>query len=104
LDTKHLPPYLRKPLLINPTVAKAAHNAALKSEWQNEWRNSKQGKVITEIDKLTPSSKFLKTISKPQALRVRGHQDHADQICTSHSMGISKEFVRLTALDVPHVE
>jgi ribonuclease HI len=34
LDTKHLPHYLRKPILINPTAAKAAHNAALKNEWQ----------------------------------------------------------------------
>jgi hypothetical protein len=70
LDTKHLPPYLRKPLLINPTAAKAAHNAALKSEWQNEWRNSKRGKAVAEIDESTPSSKFLKTISNPKLSRL----------------------------------
>jgi ribonuclease HI len=69
-DTKHLPPYLRKPLLINPTAAKAAHNAALKSEWQNEWRNSKRGKAVAEIDESTPSSKFLKTISNPKLSRL----------------------------------
>jgi len=40
LDTKHLLPYLRKPLPTNPTVVKAAHNVKLKSKWQNDWKNS----------------------------------------------------------------
>jgi len=51
-------------------VAKAAHNAALKNEWQNKWRNSMQGKVLTEIDKSTPLSKFLKSISNPKLSRM----------------------------------
>ena len=81
-DTKHLPPYLRKPLLINPTVAKAAHNAALKNEWQNEWRNSKQGKALAEIDESTLLSKFLKSISNPKLSRMEASR--IAQIRLSH--------------------
>ncbi len=37
LETKLLPSYLRKPLLINPSAIKAAHTTMLKKEWQDGW-------------------------------------------------------------------
>ncbi len=38
-DTKHLPCYLRKPLLINPSALKKAHSKRLKKEWHDAWRS-----------------------------------------------------------------
>jgi len=69
-DTKHLPPYLRKRLLINPSAVKAAHNDHLKTKWSSDWRNSKRGKATAAIDDTTPSSKFLKAISSPRLSRA----------------------------------
>jgi ribonuclease HI len=39
LDTKQLPTYLRKHLLINLAGLKVAHNAKLKNEWQEAWKH-----------------------------------------------------------------
>ncbi len=69
LDTKLLPPYLRKPLLTNLTAVKATHNESLKSEWRNEWRSAKREKAVAKIDDTTPSNKFLKALSNPKLLR-----------------------------------
>jgi len=69
-DTEHLPPYLRKPLSTNPTAVKAAQSAKLKSEWQNNWKNSTRGKLVTRINDTTPSSKFLKSISNHKLSRA----------------------------------
>ena len=66
LNTKHLPCYLRKPLLINLSAVKKAHSNELKKEWKEDWRNSKRGKVVLRIDKSTLSGKFLKSISNPK--------------------------------------
>ena len=68
-DTKQLPPYLRKPLLINPAALKAAHNAKLKKEWQEDWKKSERGQAAALIDETTPSSRFLKLISNPKLSR-----------------------------------
>jgi hypothetical protein len=40
-ETKLLPSYLRKPLLINTSAVKAAYRSKLKKEWQDGWRESK---------------------------------------------------------------
>jgi len=69
-DTKLLPRYLRKPVLTNSSTVKKAHNESLAKEWREEWRNSKQGKVLTLFDKSTPSSKFLKLLSNPKLSRA----------------------------------
>ncbi len=37
-DKKLLPSYLRKPLLINPTVLKTMHNTRLKKKWLDDWK------------------------------------------------------------------
>jgi ribonuclease HI len=40
LDTKQLPSYLRRPLLINSAALKMVHNAKLKKEWADKWKSS----------------------------------------------------------------
>jgi len=62
--TKQLPPFLRKPLLINPSAVTRKHNDGLKKKWKEDWRASERGKKALRLDKTTPSDKFLKTISK----------------------------------------
>jgi hypothetical protein len=69
-DMKLLPHYLRKPVLINSSAVKKAHNEHLAKEWREDWRNSKQGKVTALIDESTPLSKFLKTMSNPKLSRA----------------------------------
>ena len=62
-DKELLPPYLRKPLLINPLAVKQKLINKLKKDWSKEWLKSKRGKVALKIDNTTPSNKFIKTIS-----------------------------------------
>ena len=38
-----LPPYLRKPLPLNPTAIRQHHNMALNNTWANKWRESTRG-------------------------------------------------------------
>jgi ribonuclease HI len=64
-----LPPYLRKPLLINPSAVTRKYNDKLKKEWSKEWHNSKRGKKALKINASTPLAKFLKTISNPKLSR-----------------------------------
>jgi hypothetical protein len=73
-NTKQLPPYLRRPLLINPAALKAAHNTKLKKEWQEDWKKSERGQAATLIDESTPSSRFLKSISNPKLSREAASQ------------------------------
>ena len=42
-DPTHLPLYLRKPLLTNPSAVKRAHNNCLKFKWTTTWRSSVRG-------------------------------------------------------------
>jgi hypothetical protein len=69
LDTKLLPPYLRKALLINPAAVKMAHYAKLKEEWKDTWNNSVRGRALVQIEESTPSTRFLKAISNPKLSR-----------------------------------
>ena len=62
-------PYLRKPLLINPSAVTRKHNDELKKEWTLGWHKSERGKKACKIDASTPSAKFLKTISNPKLSR-----------------------------------
>ena len=64
-----LPPYLRKPLLINPSAVTRKHNDELKKQWSKEWHDSERGKKTRKMDASTPSAKFLKTISNPKLSR-----------------------------------
>lgn len=68
-ETKHLPRYLRKPLLTNPAAIKMAHAEKLKEKWKTDWKSTKRGKDTSEIDRSTPSSRFLNTISNPKLSR-----------------------------------
>ncbi len=68
-ETELLPSYLRKPLLINPSAIKAAHNAKLKKEWQDSWKESERGIALARIDESAPSGRFLKAISNPKLPR-----------------------------------
>jgi ribonuclease HI len=68
-DTKTIPPYLRKPLLINPAAIRKAHNDKMKSEWKTDWRQTERGQKVLKIDKTTPSKNFLKTISNAKLSR-----------------------------------
>ena len=61
-DTKQLPLYLRKPLLMNITAIKAAHNKELKNEWRQDWRSSERGKAVKRINNTMPSNKFMKAL------------------------------------------
>ena len=70
LDTKQIPHYLRKPILINPSAVKKVHNKELKNKGKDIWRSSKCGLVVARINKSTPSSKFLNSISNPKLSRT----------------------------------
>jgi len=67
---EHLPPYLRKPLLINPLAVIRKQNDDLKIEWKREWLKTEKGKRTLQIDDTTPSTKFLKMISNPKLSRA----------------------------------
>jgi hypothetical protein len=73
-DKKQLPAYLRKPIPINPVAAKRAYHNELKREWTEGWRKSQRGKKMTQIDKTTPSNKFLKAISSGELSRKASSQ------------------------------
>ena len=62
-EIKHLPAYLRKPLLISPIALKRSHGNTLKKRWKADWSTSVRGKKMLHIDSSTPFSKFLKMIS-----------------------------------------
>jgi len=68
-DKELLPPYLRKPLLINPSAVKQKLIEKLKKDWSKEWLKSERGKVALKIDNTTPSDKFIKTISNAKLSR-----------------------------------
>jgi ribonuclease HI len=68
-NTELLPSYLRKPLLINPSAVKRAHNNTLKNKWTNNWKQSTRGRKMDLIDSTSPSKKFLKAISAPDISR-----------------------------------
>jgi hypothetical protein len=70
LNTKQIPHYLRKRIPINLSAVKKAHNEELKNEWKDTWRSSECGLAVARIDKSTPSSKFLNSISNPKLLRM----------------------------------
>jgi ribonuclease HI len=68
-DNSSLPPYLRRPLMINPSALKQHHTANLKKEWTNVWRNSSRGDKLLKLDKTTPSKNFLNRLSNPALSR-----------------------------------
>ncbi len=53
LDTKQIPCYLRKPIPINPSAVKKAHNEEVKNEWKDTWRSTERGKAVARIDEST---------------------------------------------------
>jgi len=62
-DLTCLPSYLRKPLLMNPSAIKRAHNDCLKHKWTTAWCKSEKGCKMHKINSSTLSNKFLKAIS-----------------------------------------
>jgi ribonuclease HI len=68
-EEKSLPPYLRKPLLINTSAIKSAYNAKLNKQWVEEWKGSINGKRDSKIEKNMPSKSFLMAISKSNLSR-----------------------------------
>lgn len=68
-DKELLPPYLRKPLLINPSAVKRKLIDKLKKDWNKNWHNSKRGKNMLKIDSTTLSNRFIKTISNAKLSR-----------------------------------
>jgi len=62
-DKEHLPPYLRKPLLINSSAVTRKRNDKLNGKWKRDWHKTERGKRTRKIDSTTPLTKFLKTIS-----------------------------------------
>ena len=65
-DKQTLPPYLRKPLLINPAAVKRDHHEDLKKRWKRDWLATARGQKAARIDGTTPSKKFLKTVSQTE--------------------------------------
>ena len=61
--TKQLPPYLRKPLFINPSAVRRTYNDSLNKKWKEDWQASERGRRTLHMDNTTPSNKFLKMIS-----------------------------------------
>jgi len=55
--------YLRKPLLMNPSAVKRAHNDRLKVKWASIWCKLKRGCIMVKSNKTTLSNRFLKAIS-----------------------------------------
>jgi len=68
-DKELLPPYLRKPLLINPSAVKRKLIDKLKKDWKKEWHESARGMNVLKIDSTTPSDRFIKTISNEKLSR-----------------------------------
>ena len=62
-DKKTLPFYLRKPMLINPAAVKRAYHVGLMKKWKKNWKDTDKGQCAARLDGLTPSRKFLTTIS-----------------------------------------
>jgi len=62
-DKKTLLFYLRKPMLINPAAVKRAHHVGLMKKWKKNWKDTNKGQRTVCLDRLTPSRKFLTTIS-----------------------------------------
>jgi len=62
-DKELLPPYLRKPLLINPSAVKCKLIDKLKKDWKKEWHESARGINTLKIDSTIPSDRFIKMIS-----------------------------------------
>ena len=67
-DKLLLSPYLKKPLLINPSALKRAYNDTLQSEWTNTWCQSERGCRMLQINNSTPLKKFLRVISMPDIM------------------------------------
>ena len=63
-DTKSIPPYLRKALLINPAAIRRTKYEKLKKEWASKWKQSERGQKAQHYDKTSPSKLFLKAISQ----------------------------------------
>ena len=68
-DLMRLPLYLRKPLLMNTSAVKRAHNDCLKFKWTTTWYNLERGQKMYQIDSSTLSTKFLKAISLTNIMR-----------------------------------
>ena len=73
-DKQTLPPYLRKPLLINPTAVKRDHHEDLKKRWKRDWLATARGQKAAHINGTTPSKKFLKTVSQTEFSCVNASQ------------------------------
>ena len=69
-DKPLLPPYLRKPLLINPAAVKRLHNDILMSKWTKTWRESDRGRRYTRLEESTPSKKLLNLSKHPELSRA----------------------------------
>jgi len=69
-DKEHLPPYLRKPLLINSSAVTRKRNDELNGKWKQDWHKTERGKRTRKIDSTTPLTKFLKTISNDKLSQV----------------------------------
>jgi len=63
MDKELLPPYLRKPLLINPSAVKCKLIDKPIKDWKKEWHKSARGMNMLKIDSTTPSDRFIKMIS-----------------------------------------
>ena len=81
-NIKHLPTYLRKPLLINPIVLKRTYTDTLKKSWKTNWRTLARGKKVLHTDDSTPSSRFLNTISNPNL--SQNEASKIAQLCLCH--------------------
>jgi len=68
-DLLRLPSYLRKPLLMNPSAVKRAHNDCLKHKWTTTWQKSDKVRKMHQINSSTPSNKFLNAISLDKITR-----------------------------------
>ena len=70
-DKEHLPPYLRKLLLINSSAVTRKRNDELNGKWKRDWHKTERGKRTRKIDSTTPLTKFLKMISNDKLSCIR---------------------------------
>ena len=65
-DKPLLPPFLKKPLLTNPSAVKRAYNNTLQNEWAATWHQLERGSKMLLINASTLSKEFLGAISLPE--------------------------------------
>ena len=101
LDTKLLPPLLRKPLKVNKSALRQCKKESLKTRWKKEWSMLERTPRINALDPSLPSNKYLELINDDRL----SHMDASRifQMRTGHIPlnGYLKHFKRVDSTKCP---